>query len=337
MLKKIVYTLLTTLCMISLLSCEGDDVLGGNNNNNGTVGKGTIYGVITDYATGEPIANANVQLRPTGETTLTGYDGRFEFIDMAEGDYSLIVSKAEYTDLIDDYVISVRSGLRLRRDVQIKKVPTYIRITDMKGNDISSLDFSSDVSTNVLSFNVYNNGTVKINCNVVYSCDWISFISPTSCTIVPGDNAMVTIQIDRSKLEAGFNTTTLYVSSNNGSNSLQISVIGEEIIPSVLTLPVTDTEGGISPLANVFNARVTEVGNPAYYKRGFCFSATNSMPTINNNSIEVQGTGWGEYSYTSWYFWDNPQKQKYYVRAWLMYGSNNIIYGNVVSFVFNDW
>ena len=334
MLKKIVYTLLTTLCMISLLSCEGDDVLGGNNNNNGTVGKGTIYGVITDYATGEPIANANVQLRPTGETTLTGYDGRFEFIDMAEGDYSLIVSKAEYTDLIDDYVISVRSGLRLRRDVQIKKVPTYIRITDMKGNDISSLDFSSEASTNVLSFNIYNNGTVKINCNFTYSCDWITFISPTSCTIVPGNNAMITIQIDRSKLKADLNTTFLYVSSNNGSNMLLVSAIGEEILPNVVTLPVTYVNGEITPWCNTFHAQVTIEGNPAYYKRGFCFSATNSMPTINDNKIEIQGTGLGEYSYTHRTFPSNTQK--YYVRSWLMYGSGNIIYGNVVSFVYND-
>ncbi len=181
MLKKIIYALLTTLCIFSLFSCEGEDVLVGGNNdeNNGNGGKGTtIYGVVTDYATGEPIANANVQLRPSGETTLTGYDGMYEFINVPKGNYSLTVSKAEYTDLIDDYVISVREEeYNVRHDVQIEKIPTYIRLTDMKGNDISSLDFSSDASTNVLSFNIYNNGTVKINCNVTYSCDWITSIS----------------------------------------------------------------------------------------------------------------------------------------------------------------
>ena len=28
---------------------------------------GSIYGIITDKATGEPVKNANVQLRPSGE------------------------------------------------------------------------------------------------------------------------------------------------------------------------------------------------------------------------------------------------------------------------------
>lgn len=36
--------------------------------------KGSIYGTVTDFATGEPVGNANVKLRPSGETTLTGSD-----------------------------------------------------------------------------------------------------------------------------------------------------------------------------------------------------------------------------------------------------------------------
>ena len=68
---------------------------------------GSIYGVVTDKATGEPVKNANVQLRPTGETTLTGNDGRYEFLDVKNGEYSISVSKTGYTNLVDDYVIIV--------------------------------------------------------------------------------------------------------------------------------------------------------------------------------------------------------------------------------------
>ena len=85
---------------------------------------GGICGVVTDFATGEPIKNANVQLRPTGETTLTGTEGYYEFQNIKEGDYSITVSKLEYTDLIDDYVITVVPNRVIRRDVQIKKEPT---------------------------------------------------------------------------------------------------------------------------------------------------------------------------------------------------------------------
>lgn len=71
---------------------------------------GSIYGCVTDFATGNPVYAANVQLRPSGETTLTGSDGMYEFLDVEDGDYSITVSKAEYTDLIDDYVIKVKDG-----------------------------------------------------------------------------------------------------------------------------------------------------------------------------------------------------------------------------------
>lgn len=43
---------------------------------------GTIYGTVTDFASGEPISNVNVRLNPRGETTLTGMDGTFEFVDL---------------------------------------------------------------------------------------------------------------------------------------------------------------------------------------------------------------------------------------------------------------
>lgn len=77
-----------------------------------------IYGHVTDYETGEDVANASVQLRPGGDTTLTGADGMFEFRGLPAGDYSITVSKAGYSDLVDDYVITVRDRM-VRRDVQI--------------------------------------------------------------------------------------------------------------------------------------------------------------------------------------------------------------------------
>lgn len=97
-----------------LVSCGGSE-------GSGSGGSGDslgIYGHVTDYDTGEDVANANVQLRPSGETALTGSDGMFEFRNINPGDYSLTVSKAGYKDLIDDYVITVEDKM-MRRDVQI--------------------------------------------------------------------------------------------------------------------------------------------------------------------------------------------------------------------------
>ena len=295
--------------------------------------QGSIYGVITDFATGNPVPNANVQLRPTGETTLTGSDGNYEFPELKDGKYSITVSKAEYTDLIDDYVIQVQNGRRMRRDVQIEKIPTYIRFTDVYGNDIKELDFGSSVD--MLAFNIYNNGTVAITCKVEVGSKWIESVSEVPGTLMPGQNVLVSVRIDRSKLNAGDNVDYLYITSNNGSNVIQVKAKGSSSLPDVVTRSATDVNGKITAWCNTFHAEVMSVGNPAYHKRGFCFSSTKTTPTINDNRIDVSGTGLGEYSYT---YWDFPPKTvTYYVRAWLMYGNDNKIqYGNVISFTYNN-
>lgn len=317
-------------CLCGMLftfsSCEKKDKVDSS-------AQGSIYGVITDFATGNPVYAANVQLRPSGETTLTGSDGSYEFPNIEDGNYSITVSKAEYTDLIDDYVISVKNGRRMRRDVQIEKIPTYIRFTDVYGNDIRELDFGSNLD--MLAFNIYNNGTVRINCQVAYSCNWISSVSPASFSLEQGKNTLASIQIDRTKLNAGQNSTYLYFTSNNGSNVIEVKANGSASLPDVVTKPATDANGNKTAWCNTFHAEVLSVGNPAYHRRGFCYSSTKSTPTINDNRIDVSGTGLGEYSYT---YWDFPAKTvTYYVRAWVMYGNDNKIqYGNVISFTYND-
>ena len=110
--SSIISALLVLVLSLNFVACGGSE--------EGKVCESCgIYGHVTDYETGEDVANANVQLRPGGDTTLTGSDGMFEFRGLPVGEYSITVSKAGYTDLIDDYVITVRDRM-VRRDVQIK-------------------------------------------------------------------------------------------------------------------------------------------------------------------------------------------------------------------------
>ena len=57
----------------------------------------TIYGIVSDTATGEPIAGATVQLSPGGDTKLTGEDGYFEFDNLTSHQYTITVQKTGYT------------------------------------------------------------------------------------------------------------------------------------------------------------------------------------------------------------------------------------------------
>ena len=82
------------------------------------------------------------------------------------------------------------------------------------------------------------------------------------------------------------------------------------------------------------HAEVTNTGKPEYYKRGFCYSINDPNPTINDNNVEIQGTGLGEYSYNLRIPWSSSYG-RYYVRSWLMYGTDNIVYGNVVNFYYD--
>lgn len=178
-----------------------------------------IYGTVTDFATGEPVASANVQLRPTGETTLTGYDGRYEFNDLAKGNYSITVSKVEYTDLIDDYVITVDSRM-MKRDVQIKKMPAYLQIVDNNLNEITSLDFESSATSK--QFVIFNAGPVEIKGTISSTCKWVSKFSATSFTLASGGTVAIIVYIDRTKLPNTNNSDYVHVSSNNGNKQIEI-------------------------------------------------------------------------------------------------------------------
>lgn len=190
----------------------------------GKAKQGSIYGTVTDFATSEPVRSANVQLRPSGETTLTGYDGMFEFLDIPDGYYSITVSKAEYTDLIDDYVIEVKSGKQTKRDVQIKKCPTSLLIYDHASQEeLSELDFGANEGVTQKTFNIFNGGAQRLDYSITKTVDWISNISQPSGTIEVHATYPIVITIDRELLAEGNNNTTLVITSSaDGGKELTV-------------------------------------------------------------------------------------------------------------------
>ena len=57
---------------------------------------GTIYGVVSDSRTGEPVSGVSVLLSPGGITKYTGTDGRYEFNELTPQQYTLTVQKPGY-------------------------------------------------------------------------------------------------------------------------------------------------------------------------------------------------------------------------------------------------
>lgn len=77
------------LCLVALplfLSCSKEEV----------DSFGTLYGVVSDTRTGDPLSNVTVTLSPGGTTKLTGSDGLFEYTELTPQQYTITVQKSGY-------------------------------------------------------------------------------------------------------------------------------------------------------------------------------------------------------------------------------------------------
>ena len=190
---------------------------------------GSIYGVVTDKATGEPVKTAGVELSPLGLKTVTGSEGQFEFAELEAGEYKLFVTKTGYTEHLSSTII-VKSAQIAKGDVQIEKQPAALKVVDDKGEEISELDFGNQYDDVSRMFSIFNDGTEVLNYEIVKTASWIASLSVTEGTLQPGATKPVVVNIDREKLQVGENTTTLHITSNNGSKQLTIHVEKQRVL-----------------------------------------------------------------------------------------------------------
>ena len=218
---SIISTLLVLVLSLIFVACggsEGSDNGGSGGNDSGE--PGSIYGIVTDKATGESIINAGVELQPIGLKTVTGSDGQFEFNEVVAGTYTLFVTKTGYSDSSSD--ITVESGKQAKGDVQLEKLPAALRIVDDKGKDIDELDFGAEISDVSRQFNIFNDGYEKLEWELSFSAEWIKSVSKEGGELKAGGTQGVIVNIDRSLLESGENTTTIHVTSNDGNKQLTV-------------------------------------------------------------------------------------------------------------------
>ena len=224
--KKIL-TLLTIALSLVLInhSCKPEPEL-----------PGSIYGVVTDKATGEPVKTAGVELSPLGLKTVTGNEGQFEFTELEPGNYQLYVTKTGYTELVSSTIV-VKSDQTAKGDVQIEKLPAALKVLDDKGEDLSEIDFGNKYDDVSRMFSIFNDGSELMTYEIVKTASWITNLSVTEGELKPGATKAVVVTIDREKLSVGENTTTLHITSNNGNKQLTITV------EKLQVLNVVDNDG----------------------------------------------------------------------------------------------
>ena len=280
---KHLFSILTAVFAVLafLISCGGSEGTGnGGSGNNDSGETGSIYGIVTDKATGEPIINAGVELQPIGLKTVTGSDGQFEFNEVAAGTYTLYVTKTGYRESSSS--ITVNSGKQSKGDVQLEKAPAALRIVDDAGNDISEIDFGEKLDDVSRQFNIFNDGTGTLEWEISLSAKWIESVSKESGELNAGATQGLIVKIDRTLLESGENVTTIHVTSNDGNKQLTVKATDGTALPTLNTLEATEVRSSTA----VLNAEILTSGVPSYSKRGFVY-ALESNPTLENTISDL--------------------------------------------------
>lgn len=199
-------SLFFAFCMFSIVtSCVKEPELG------------SIQGIVTNASNSEPIRGVNISLSPTGLSTVTGSDGRYEFTNLQPGNYTVQGVKTGYESNTKN--ITIVAGNVSSGDMMLTP-----EVADYKLN-VEYLDFGSAFSQ--LNFKIINTSTsMAITWNVTESLNWLS-VSPSSGNLNAGQEVSVVVDIDRSKIEQSI------------SANIQV-----EAVDKVIVLPVNVTVSG---------------------------------------------------------------------------------------------
>lgn len=284
---------------------------------------GSIYGVVTNKATGEPVKSAGVELMPLGLKTVTGNNGQFEFVDIAAGKYNLYITKTGYAELKSNNITVVESQ-QVACDLQIEKLPAALRIIDDKNKDIDILEFGDKDGDNSRLFNIFNDGPESIDWQIMYTAEWIQSITPKEGKLAAGVIQGVVIIIDRTKLTNGDNVSTVHIISNNGNKQLKITA---SRLSALITLDATE----ITDSSAVLNGRINYPSSD-FSEYGFVYG-NMPTPSFDNGATRVAMKGYPQVGEYSIYIADLTPNIPYYVRAYLSGGLNtDVQYGKTKSF-----
>lgn len=197
---------------------------------------GTVLGTVIDSRSHEPLRGVSLTLTPSGRTTTTGQDGKYEFANVEAGSYAVHASYNGYQTDKKDVTVKVAEDSRLDFSLQ----PT-IGILSVQPD---RLDFGADYS--VLTFNIRNTGYANLQWQVSVGSDVSSWLtcSPTNGTTAPGASASVRVEVNRNGLVLGDYPTSIAVTTTtSGSANVAVTmrVAGRRQPPTVTTGSVLDT------------------------------------------------------------------------------------------------
>lgn len=189
---------------------------------------GSVYGVVTNYETGEAIKNASVSLLSSRhKSVITGSDGYYEFRDLESGRYEIEVQADGYYN--DKKTIYIVPATFEPYDIVLTPIRPVLDVSpDM-------LDFGSDSKT--LSFEIVNDGEGILEWTISEDSDWLT------CEPMSGktgkDISSVVVTVSREGLEKERYSDNITISSNGGSKTIKVNL---DVIPEIPVLEVSTTK-----------------------------------------------------------------------------------------------
>lgn len=262
--RKLTFVVTCALTLCLLASCVKE------------VTYGRIQGIVTDATTNEPIKGVNIQLSPTGLSTVTGSDGRYEFTGLAAGQYTVQAMATGYqtnTKTIEITVGNIASGdMNLKPEVAGFKLNT------------EALDFSTDF--NQLSFKIINiSNSLPVSWSIKESASWMT-ATPNSGTLQAGQEVGIVVDIDRSKIHQS-TTAKIVVESNEMNVVLPVNVTVSGSSGAVLQVSTNMLDFGTSATSLRFDVLNSGPANTSL--AWVCSTINVDWLTINPTSGDTPG------------------------------------------------
>ena len=204
--KKLFY-MFPLLAVLFMTACEEElpETMGG------------IYGIVSNLETGEPVRGASVILSPGNQTTVTGYDGHFEFSNLEAGQYKLQASASGYNT--NSRQITVIAGKDASGDMPLAPIAEVMNVR-LSNN---YFEFGAEHTELALTIqNTGNSGPIDWTITGVDAA-WLT-VSPLSGSIAMGKTADVKLVVNRDKLATDEASTTFMVNAAGGSQSVRVNV-----------------------------------------------------------------------------------------------------------------
>lgn len=282
---------------------------------------GSIYGIVTELGTSEPMKAIGVELYKAGSLllkTVTFDDGHYEFTELESGNYQLKIVADGYQQ--SEYNVVVESGRQARADMQAIKVNTHMTVRTTK------IDIAGKTITLGGEY-TYTENNAPIEVGFMYATQ----DNPKNGgTVIKAkvDNTTKSFTSILNELDKGIYYVQAYAKNSIGTAFGDILSFEIKGTPAVKTLEVTN----VTAISATLNGEITYIGSPVYTERGFVYSTTMPTPTIDDKSgatinVNVPGTS-KEFSVN---IGNLTSDATYHVRAYVT-NSNGTFYGEVQNF-----